>query len=249
MRLEALPRDINFVKVGAVAAFLTAATIVAMVGTFGALSDALPRAETEEFLDDIVDQRNFTFAVIWLGTFVSLPLVLVFLGLYYGLRRWGEDYMRVAVLVGVIAAILNALAWAPPTAVAAYILPAWAEAGDEATRAILLSDAKILLWTSDAMTAMFFVAIAIATIVASLVMLRIGALLWTGVGWIGIFAGVVGIVGVFSLAEEGFGLADFISAILTIIWLLGVGAGLLWRLPEEEAAQPAPTGGQTPLQP
>jgi MFS family permease len=234
MRLEAVPREINFVKVGAVAAFLLAATIIAIVGTFGALSDAVPRVETEEFLDDIVDQRNFTFAVIWLVTFVSLPLVLVFLGLYYGLRRWSEDYMRVAVLVGVIAAIINALALAPATAIAAYIVPAWGEAGDEATRAILLSDAKILLWTSDAMSSMFFVAIAIATILASLVMLRVGGLFWTGLGWIGIVAGVVGIVGVFALAEEGFEIADFISAILTIIWLLGAGVGLLWRLPAEE---------------
>jgi hypothetical protein len=142
--------------------------------------------------------------------------------------------MRVAVLVGVIAAIINALALAPATAIAAYIVPAWGEAGDEATRAILLSDAKILLWTSDAMSSMFFVAIAIATILASLVMLRVGGLFWTGLGWIGIVAGVVGIVGVFALAEEGFEIADFISAILTIIWLLGAGVGLLWRLPAEE---------------
>ena len=249
MQTEAFPRDINFVKVGAVAAFLLAATLVAVFASLGALSDATPRTETEEFLDDIVDKRNFTIALVWLFAFLSLLIVPLFLGLYYGLRRWGEDYMRVAVLFAVVAAILEAVSWAYSSAIPTYIVPAWAEAGDETTRAMLLSDAKTLLWASDAMSAMFFIAIAIATIAASLVMLRLGGRFWLVVGWVGIVSGVAGILEVFELAEEGFEIAGIISVILTIIWFLGVGVGLLWRLPAEEAAQPAPTGGQTPLQP
>ncbi len=221
------------------AAFLLAASLVAVVAIFGALTDVdSPRTDTEEFLDDVVDKKNLLIAAVWLFAFISLLIVPYFLGLYYGLRRWGEDYMRVAALFAVAAAIFNALASAPAAALA-YIVPAWAEASDEAARVILLSDAKTLLWASDAMTAMFFVAISIAIIAASLVMLRLGGLLWTGLGWIGIASGVSGIVGVFDLAEEYLGIATLISSILLLIWFLGVGVGLWWRLPTEEGVQPA----------
>ena len=232
MSTSAHARDINFVKVGAAAAFLLAATLVAGFATFGALTEAeIPRSETQEFLDDVMDDKNLLIALVWLFAFSSLLMVPYFLGLYYGLRRWGEDYVRLAVLFGVVAAIFQALSWAPAAAVAAYIVPAWADASDEASRAIVLSDAKILLWTSDAMTAMFSVAIAIA---ASLVMLRIGRALWLVLGWIGIASGVMGIVGAFDLAEESLEIAFFISFILVIIWIVGVGVGLGWYLPTEE---------------
>lgn len=238
MSASAQPGDINFVKVGAVAAFLLAASLVAVFASFGALTDVdFPRTDTEEFLDDVVDKKNLLTATVWLFAFQSLLIVPYFLGLYYGLRRWGEDYMRVAALFAVAAAILNALASAPAAALA-YIVPAWAEA-DEAARVVLLSDARTLLWASDAMTAMFFVTIAIATIAASLVMLRLGGLLWLVMGWVGIASGVIGIVGAFDLAEEYLGIGTLVSVILVLIWFLGVGVGLGWRLPTEEEAHPA----------
>lgn len=146
--MDTFPRDINFVKVGAVAAVLLAATLLAAFASLGALSDVTPRSDTREFLDDVVDKRNFAIAVVWLFAFSSLVIVPVALGLYYGLRRWGEEYMRVAVLFFVVAAIFQALSSAPVAALTAYILPAWAEAGHEAgheASGILLSDAKILL--------------------------------------------------------------------------------------------------------
>ncbi len=234
MRTVAIPREINFMKVGAVAAFLLAASVAVMIAGFGALSDATPRTETEELLDDLVDKKNFAIALVWLGAFISLLLVPYSLGLYYGLRRWGESYMRVAVLWAVVAAIFQALSLAPVAVLTAYIVPAWGEAGDEATRAILLSDAKALAWASDAMFVMFDVTIAIATIAASLVMLRLGQRLWSVVGWIGIASGLLGIFGAFFLAVEEFEVVDMVSGILAIIWILGAGVGL-WRLSEAEA--------------
>ncbi|MEE8370175.1 MAG: DUF4386 family protein [Dehalococcoidia bacterium] len=234
MRPEALPREINFVKVGAVAAFLLAATLVVAIASFEALSEANPSTETREFLDDISDNKNYAIAIVWLFAFSALLIVPYTLGLYYGLRRWGEGYMRVAALFAVLAAIFSALGSATDAAFAAYILPAWGEASDQATRAILLSDAKALSWASDAMFAMFSITIAIATIAASLVMLRLGGRLWLGLGWVGIASGVLGIIGAFFLAAEAFETVSFISAILVLIWFLGVGVGL-WRLPSEEA--------------
>ena len=243
MSTSAHSRDINFVKVGAVAAFLLAASLVAGIATFYALSDATARTETREFLDDVVDKRIQFIALVWLFTFTGLLRVPFALGLYYGLRRWSEDYTRVAVLAGVLAAILHALWTAPLAALAAYIVPAWGEAGDEATRAMLLSDARILAWVSSAMISVFLGAIGISFIAFSLVMLRIGGMLWTGLGWIGIASGVLAILGAFQLAEEGFVIAGTIGVILEIIWFLGVGVGLWRGLPGEEA-QPETAGRQ-----
>lgn len=234
MRLEALPRNIDFVKVGAVAALLLVASLVVAFAAFGALSDANPRTETEEFLDDISDNKNYITALMWLFAFSSLLIVPYSLGLYYGLRRWGEDYMRVAVLFALVAAVFLALTVASFAAVPAYILPAWAEAGDEAARDLVLSDARTLAWVSEAIFSIFDVAIGIATIAASLVMLRLSGRLWPVVGWIGIAAGVLSIFGAFFLAAEAFEVVDFISFILTMIWILGAGVGL-WRLSPEEA--------------
>ncbi len=235
MRMVAIPREINFMKVGAVAAFLLVATLVVAIASFESLSGANPRTETAEFLDDVSDNKKFVIALVWLFAFSALLLVPYSLGLYYGLRRWGESYMRVAVLFAVLAAMLSVLGTAPMATFTAYILPAWDEAGDEATRAILLSDAKALAWASDVMFAMFSVTISIAAITASLVMLRLGQRFWSVVGWIGIASGVLGIIGAFFLAAEAFETVDNISSILGFIWILGSGVGL-WRLSEAETA-------------
>ncbi|MFQ5880669.1 MAG: DUF4386 family protein [Dehalococcoidia bacterium] len=237
MRVPELPREINFVKVGAVAAFLLAATLAAAFASFPALSDVdTPRTEGEEFLNDIVDKKNFAIAIVWLFALLGLLIVPYALGLYYGLRRWGESYMRLALVAAVVGAVLLGLAQASAAAVTAYIVPAWAEAGDEATRAMLLSDFQILNWVGDATFSMFSIVITVATIAASLVMLRLGDRWWQGVAWIGILSGVAGIFEAFGLAAEGFAItAGFISGILAFFWFLGAGIGL-WRLPAAEAA-------------
>ena len=84
------------------------------------------------------------------------------------------------------------------------------------------------------MFVMFDVTIAIATLAASLVMLRLGQRFWSVVGWIGIASGLLGIFGAFFLAVEEFEVVDMVSGILAIIWILGAGVGL-WRLSEAEA--------------
>ena len=234
-------KDINFVKVGAVAAFLLAASLVATIATFYALSDATARTDTQEFLDDVVDKRTHFIALVWLFTFTGLLRVPFAVGLYYALRRWSEDYARVAVLAGVVAGVLHALWPAPLAAIAAYIVPAWGDAGDESTRAILLSDATTLAWLSTAMISVFLVTVGIAFISFSLVMLRIGGKLWTGLGWIGIGSGVFAILGAFQPAAEEFVIAGTIGVALEIIWFLGVGIGLMRGLPGEEQ-QPEPAG-------
>ena len=107
----------------------------------------------------------------------------------------------------------------------------------------LASDAAILAWVNSAMTSVFLGTIGISFIAFSLVMLRIGQTFWTGLGWIGIGAGVFSTLGAFALAAEAFTIAGLIGVILEIIWFLGVGVGLWRGLPEEEA-QPEPAGRQ-----
>ena len=225
------------------AAFLLPVALVAAIVTFFALSEATARTETREFLDDVVDKRGQFIALVWLFTFTGLLRVPFALGLYYGLRRWSEDYARVGVLAGVVGAILHALWPVPLAVIAAYIVPAWSEAGDEATRAMLLSDTSILAWLNSAMISVFLGTIGISFIAFSLVMLRIGQTYWTGLGLIGIGAGVFSILGAFALAAEGFTIAGLIGVILEIIWFLGLGVGLWRGLPGEEA-QPETASNQ-----
>ena len=230
--------DIDFVKVGAVAAFLLPVALVAAIVTFFSLSDATARTETREFLDDVVDKRGQYIALVWLFTFTGLLRVPFALGLYYGLRRWSEDYARVGLLAGVVAAILHALWPAPLFAIAAYIVPAWGVAGDEATRAILLSDAKLLAWVNTAMISVFLGVIGISFIAFSIAMLRIGRTYWTALGWIGIGAGVFAILGAFAPAAEEFAFAGLVGVILEIAWFLGIGV-TLWRQQNREVLQGA----------
>ena len=234
MSTSARSRDIDFVKVGAVAAFLLPVALVAAIVTFFSLSDATARTETQEFLDDVVDKRGQFIALVWLFTFTGLLRVPFALGLYYGLRRWSEDYARVGVLAGVVGGMLHALWPIPLAVIAAYIVPAWGEAGDEATRAMLLSDTAILAWVNSAMISVFLGTIGISFIAFSLAMLRIGQTYWTVLGWFGIGGGVFSALGAFALAAEAFTFAGLAGVILEIIWFLGIGIGLLRGLPGEE---------------
>lgn len=237
MNTSTRSEDIDFIKVGAVAAFLLPVALVAAIVTFFALSEATARTETQEFLDDVVDKRGQFLALVWLFIFTGLLRVPFALGLYYGLRRWSEDYARVGMLAGVVGAFLHTLWPVPLAAVAAYIVPAWGAAGDEATRAVLLSDAATLAWVNSAMISVFLVTIGTSFIAFSLVMLRIGQRFWTALGWIGVGAGVFSILGALQLAAEGFAFAGLIGVILEIIWLLGVGVGLWRGLPVEERSE------------
>ena len=228
-------RSINFVKVGALAAFLLAATLITANVIFVALSSNDPRTDTRKFLDDVVDQRSLALAAAWLQTFAGLLTVSVFLGLYYGMRRWGEDHMRLATVAGVVAAVMIVLVGAHIAAFAGSVIPAWHDAGDGAARANVLSDAHTLSWLIDAIFSAFAVTIAIGTLAASLVMLRAGGVLWRVVAWIGIVGAIVGFAAAFSPASSGLGIASAIHGILSVAWLLGVGVAL-WRLPPGEKA-------------
>ena len=233
MSRSADAREINFVKVGAVAAFLLPIALVAAIVTFFSLSDAIARTETQEFLDDVVDKRGQFIALVWLFTFTGLLRVPFALGLYYALRRWSEDYARVGLLAGVVAGILHAMWPAPLAVIAAYIVPAWGNAGDEVTRAMLLSDTAVLAWLNSVMISVFLGVVGISFIAFSLAMLRIGQTYWTGLGWIGIGAGVFSTLGAFALAAEAFTFAGLAGVILEIIWFLGIGVGLWRGLPGE----------------
>ena len=159
------------------------------------------------------------------GCYVTILLLLLGAELIAVGPAGRQHLQRVAVLAGVVAGILHVLWPAPQAALAAYIVPAWGEAGDEATRAMLLSDAKMLVWVSSAMISVFLVTVGIAFIAFSVVMLRIGGMLWTGLGWIGIGSGIFAILGAFQLAAEEFAIAGLIGVILEIIWFSGVGFG------------------------
>lgn len=231
-----LAQELDFVKVGSVAAFLLMATVIAAILTaFTIPTSEPPWDDTGEFLSDLASNKWQAMASVWLFMFAGLFIAPVFLGLYEVLRRWGEGYMRLSVLFSVGAAILFALSGAPVAVLAAYIVPAWATADDASVKTAVFSSARLSAELSAVMLSMFAVVLAVAIMASSGVMLRRGERWWRALGYIGLTGSFALFAGTFSPAEERFQIGYFISVVLLLIWLLGVGVAL-WRLPAAEAA-------------
>lgn len=236
MTMKESAQTANIAKMGAAVAILLVAAIITLTVILSGLSDANSRTEVIDFLNDVVDKRALALVDGWLGAFVALLSAGLFVALRDSLRRWGEDRMHIALLAGVGAAAFLAFANASVIVYAASIIPSWAAAGDDVTRAIIASDAQNLGWLIDATFTMFRVLLAIGILVASLVMLRLDWLLWRAVAVAGILGALVGFAAAFEIASESLFVAVIIHQILAIIWLLGVAIGL-WRMPMSEQAK------------
>ena len=132
-------------------------------------------------------------------------------------------------VAALIAATLQALVGIPATVAAGFVVPAWAETTNAATRAGLASDLQSLVWISEATLSIFHVVMASAFLVASRVMLGIGGRWWRALGWVGVVSAVAQLLGAFALATETLEFAHPIIAITILLWFPGVGIGL-WRL-------------------
>src|SRR5437762_4959775 len=97
--------EINFIKVGAVAAVLMAISAFLFFALLGALTTADPRKETAQFLSDAATKQGLAATVAWMNTLLGILTVSLYLGLYYALRRSSESYMLLALMAGI--------AWGP----------------------------------------------------------------------------------------------------------------------------------------
>ena len=221
---------IDFVRVGSVAAILLVAMLALIFAGSGALSEANPRTNTAAFLQDVAGQQTLLVVQVWAAAVFSFLIAPFFAGLFYGLRRWSDDFMRVALFAGVGATVFGAMSVALQAAGAGHIVPAWIAATDEATRAGLLSDLQVITWMLEVVFRMFDLSVAVATLAASFVMLRMDSRLWGVVGWVGVVSGLIHIPSVFVLFFiEAFEPVHLVADVTFLLWVVGAGIGL-WRL-------------------
>ncbi len=227
MALTRSPAEIHWARVAAAAAFLLAITLISATvlrNSASGVTDTI--GDNQEYLNDLVANRDVAAAAVWTSGFASLLLLGVFAGLYVGLRRWGEELMRVALIAGVSAAALNLVRVAAQAAVVGHIVPEWGVSPNALRRGVLQSDFRVLEWFSSAIGSGFDVALAVAMIAASIVMLRGGRTLWTRLGWIGLAGGSAGLVDAFWLLEGGLKIAGLVQLAATLAWLLGLSLAL-----------------------
>jgi hypothetical protein len=238
---------IDFMRVGAVSGILLATALAAIFITSGFLSTANARTETAVFLRDVAERQTLLLATVWVAGAFSFLLTPFFLGLYHGLRHWSEDYMQVSLLAGILATVLGAVLVMLQAIGAGSIIPAWTASDNEATRLMLLSDLNAVAWGIDAMSRMFDFAIALATLTASFVMLRMGRRWWKTLSWVGIVSGGIHIPIVFLLFfRPSLEPVHFIADATFLLWMLGVGIGL-WNVSSVAVRSPESDLGSDPV--
>jgi hypothetical protein len=247
--------EINFVKVGAVAAIVMAISAFVFFAIFNTLSTA--DARTEQFLSDVAANQGAAAMVPWLNGWLGILTVPVYLGLYYGLRRSSQSYMLLALMAGLAWGVVLVVVTPLMLTLLSYVAPAWAASSDSAARDGLMITGTTLGWViNTTIGGLVFFLRALSVLAASRVMFLLGGWFWTGLGWLGIvFAIEHAIAGIQRIAVVGSGgaagstLLGAISGVLLFVWLVGVGIGLLRLRSETETSaiadsqrhsQPAP---------
>lgn len=248
--------EINFIKVGAVAAFVMAISALVFFAIFNALSTADPRSEIARFLSDAAAKPGAAGMVAWMNAWLGVLTVPVYLGLYYGLRRSSQSYMLLALAAGLAWGIVLIVATPVMYTLLVYVAPSWADSSDSAVRNGLASIGTTLGWIINTTIGgtVFFLR-ALSVLAASRVMLLQGGKLWTGLGWLGIVfaiehmaAGIQRVTVMGSGGAAASTLLGAISGVMLFVWLIGVGIGL-WRLRQETEAAAIDGSGRLSLTP
>jgi hypothetical protein len=199
---------------------LLVVVLVAAVAFRAAASDVSDTVgDPQGYLGDLVDNRDEAAASVWLMGAASLLLAVAFAGLYFGLRRRGEDAMRVALAAGLIAAVLNVSRVAAQAAIVAHIVPEWAVDPNPLRRAVLQANFKTIEWFSIATESALQVSLSVAMTAAGLVMIRMGRRWW----WpalVGFAGAIAGLVGAFRPAEAGLRDATLVQVAALALWSL-----------------------------
>jgi len=212
--------DARWARAGGAASLLLVVVLVAAVAFRAAASDVTDTVgDPQGYLGDLVDNRDEAAVSVWLMGAASLLLAVVFTGLYFGLRRWGEDAMRVALAAGLMAALLNVGRVAAQAAIVAHIVPEWAVDPNPLRRAVLQANFGTIEWFSIATESAFQVSLSVAMTAAGLVMMRMGRRWW----WpalVGFAGAIAGLVGAFRPAEAGLRDATLVQVAALALWLL-----------------------------
>jgi len=219
--------DARWARAGGAASLLLVAVVVAAVAFRAAASGVTDTiGDSRDYLRDLVRHRDQAVAAVWLMGAASFVMAGAFAGLYYGLRRWGEDAMRIALAAGLAAAVLN-LGWvATQAAVVGHIVPEWGVDPNSLRRAVLQSNFRTIEWFGIATESAYQVALSVAMAAAGLVMTRIGGR-WRWAALVAFAGAVAGLAGALRPAEDAFRYAGLVQLAALVVWMLWSGAGLL----------------------
>ena len=219
-------RDARWARAGGAASFLLAAVLVAAVALrAGASSVTDTVGENQAYLSDLAHNRGQAVTAVWLMGAASLLMAVAFAGLYYGLRRWGEDSMRIALAAGLSAAVLNVGRVAAQAAVVGHIVPEWGVSPNALRRAVLQSSFRTIEWLSIATESAFQVALSVAMAAAGLVMLRIGRR-WRGPAGLAFAGAAAGLVGALRPVETALSYGALVQVAALALWMLWLAVGL-----------------------
>ena len=219
--------DARWARAGGAASLLLVAVLVAAVAFRAAASDVTDKiGDSQDYLGDLTHHRGQAVAAVWLMGAASFVMAGAFVGLYYGLRRWGEDSMRIALAAGLTAAVLNVGRVAAQAAVVGHIVPEWAVDPNALRRAVLQSNFRTIEWFSLATESAVQVALSVAMVAAGVVMMRMGRRWW----WpalVGFAGAAAGLVGALRPADDGVRDATLVQVAALALWMLLLGVRLL----------------------
>ena len=218
--------DVRWARAGGAASLLLAAVLVAAVALRAAASGVTDTiGDSQDYLGDLVHHRDQAVAAVWLMGAASFVMAGAFGGLYYGLRRWGEDAMRVALAAGLSAAVLN-LGWvATQAAVVGHIVPEWGVDPNALRRAVLQSNFRTIEWFGIATESAYQVALSVAMAAAGLVMMRMGRR-WRVAALVAFAGAAAGLIGALRPAEDAFRYGGLVQVAALAVWMLWLSVRL-----------------------
>lgn len=228
-RLGALSME----QVGGIAALLLAAGYVATMPLFAIVG--APPAGALARLEYHTTGTATWWAIVALSVLTDLLFVPVAVSLYAALRRFGQPAMAVGTAFTLVFVVLDlAVLW--PAKVAIIGLGQQYATTPQDQRDLILAAAGYPAAVADSLlTSVYSILIlGVGLLVTSLVMLRSGTARMTAI--VGVATGALGIASVVETMVTGrFPVLVVLASLLTIVWLVLVGWGLLrswWAVAE-----------------
>ena len=216
---------ISMERVGGVAALLLALGYVAIMPLFAIVG--VPPTGAQARLEYHSTGTTVWWGIVALSILTDLLFVPIAAALYGALRRYGQAAMLVATTFVLLFVALDlAVLW--PAKVSIIGLGEQYASAAPAERALLVAAAAYPASVIDSLVTPVYsvLTLGIGILVTGLVMLRTGTARATAI--VGIATGALGIASVVETALTGsFAVLVVLASLLTIVWLVMVGWGLL----------------------
>jgi hypothetical protein len=218
--------DATLRRVGGLSAIALGVSYIAIIALY-VPGGAMPRG-AEERLRHLADHTTEWWMILGLSVATDLLFLPLMWSLYTSLRNVNKNAMLAGTgLVGLFVLLDLTVTW-PNYAALISLADAYAAAGDDTQRAVLLGAANYAVEVlSSGLFGVYTILVpALGVFVIGLVMLK-GAF-GKVAAYLGMAAGIVGVISVVGpLVVDAAGTAVILSSILTTAWVLLVGYKLL----------------------